>query len=189
VPLAGNVTFGDRVLLQCPLGTNFLDTFQGLYGPQGSYPVPSTLCNSSQATTSQVLGSTLEFVCNVCGVGLYTVFRGSSTGAPGAYDNHPCLPCPRGALCTDGAVNATAGYWGAADTSGVVALTVCPDGYCCDGWACAGGRVGLLCADCSPGMAVGLGTARCIWESRCRADKVVVWPLLVALVVVAAWCS
>ena len=46
--------------------------------------------------------------------------------------------------------------------------------------------MGLLCADCSPGMAVGLGTARCIWESRCRTDKVVVWPLLVALVVVAA---
>jgi hypothetical protein len=37
VSLAGNVTFGTNVSMMCPTGTNFVDSYAGLYGDNGSY--------------------------------------------------------------------------------------------------------------------------------------------------------
>ncbi len=44
VPMAGNASFGPGVTLVCPTAAAFEDTFGGLYGPAGAYPVASPLC-------------------------------------------------------------------------------------------------------------------------------------------------
>ena len=61
VSLAGNVTFEGGVSMQCPTGTNFLDSFGGLYD-RGAFPVQTTACSNS-AVNSLVLASSLQFVC------------------------------------------------------------------------------------------------------------------------------
>jgi hypothetical protein len=61
VSLAGNVTFERGVSMQCPTGTNFLDSFGGLYD-RGAFPVQTTACSNS-ALYSLVLASSLQFVC------------------------------------------------------------------------------------------------------------------------------
>lgn len=62
VALAGNVTFGAGVDMRCPVGTNFQDTFGGLYDG-GAFTVQTTACSNS-AVNSLVLASSLQFVCN-----------------------------------------------------------------------------------------------------------------------------
>ena len=62
VSLAGNVTFAHGVDMRCPVGTNFQDTFGGLYGT-GAFPVQTTACVNS-VEYSLVLASTLQFSCS-----------------------------------------------------------------------------------------------------------------------------
>ena len=62
VSLAGNVTFDAGVDMRCPVGTNFQDTFGGLYS-RGAFPVQTTACSNS-AIHALVLASSLQFACN-----------------------------------------------------------------------------------------------------------------------------
>ncbi len=64
-----------------------------------------------------------------CGEGLYSLSGGSSNGSVGFAVNYPCYGCPRGGMCTGGAVVATPQHWGAADDTGVVSFSACPTGY------------------------------------------------------------
>jgi hypothetical protein len=127
VTLASNVTFDAGVAMHCPRGTNFVDTFGGLY-EAGAFPVQTTACANS-ATNSLVLASSLQFSCTRCGEGLYSLFGGSSNGSAGASVDFPCRVCPQGGLCTEGDVQATPNYWGAPDGLGVVTFASCPAGY------------------------------------------------------------
>ena len=62
VSLASNVSLGAAVDMVCPVGTNFVDTFGGLYAT-GAFPVQTTVCDNS-ATYSRVLASSLQFACS-----------------------------------------------------------------------------------------------------------------------------
>jgi hypothetical protein len=199
---AGNVTFSG-VELTCPIASNFEDSFGGLYGA-GAYPVFSTLCDTSIGGSDSVLTSSLEFYCNVCPVGTYSVFAGSSNGSRGAANNSPCRACPSGAQCVDtGTILATQDHWGASDPAGIVSFVLCPAGYCNSAVnssasgsartisglssaqlqpgvlnACAGQRTGPLCSDCSPGYVDALGSTECSAVAACTKDKAEVWPLI-----------
>ena len=161
--------------LWCPLASNFEDKYHGLYGPTGAYPVTTPYC--AEQVYSDILVSTLQFQCTQCPAGTYALQRGFSNGTAGGGNAFPCVPCPAGATCSDGAVVAAAGYWGASDggvnvssnasttAAGTVSMIICPTGYCCDGdnWpcasvdACAGHRHGLLCGDCDDGYGASIG--------------------------------
>jgi hypothetical protein len=181
---AGNVTFTHNVNLTCPLGTNFVDSFGGLYGP-GSFPVNSPYCSSADPSVNQVLVSTLEFSCTACELYTYTVSRSYSTGGPNASVTTACLPCPHGGACENGTVTSTPGYWGPDVDAGAVELSICPSGYCCDGNAnpcvavnsCAGRREGPLCSDCSPGYVVAADSSGCVAKEACAKDRAPVWTL------------
>ncbi len=198
---AGNVTFSG-VELTCPIASNFEDSFGGLYGA-GAYPVFSTLC-AGGGDSDSVLASSLEFSCNACPVGRYSVVAGSSNGSPGVANNSKCLQCPSGASCDDtGTVQATQDHWGASDYHGNVSFVLCPAGYCSSAVnsslarssralsglssaqlqpgvqnACAGQRTGPLCSDCSPGYVDALGSTECTAVTACTKDKAEVWPLI-----------
>jgi hypothetical protein len=191
-PLAGNITFAGASRLTCPAGSNIFDSFRGLYGNDGSYPVQSSYCSNPP---SSILMSTLSFGCEACGPGLYSLAGGASNGQPGQAALAPCLPCPIGGLCLSGArVSATPGHWGAASNA-TVSFMVCPTGYCCDGTpsspcvrmdSCGGGRAGTACGECPSGFVEALGSPRCQRVSRCPRDQAVVWPLVAVAVTVAA---
>jgi hypothetical protein len=130
IPLAGNVTIGDGVQLTCPIGSNFQDTFGGLYS-SGAFKITSVHCNTTVVGWNNVVkASTLQFECVPCSSGYYSLSGGTSNGQPGQSDNFPCLPCPSGGDCGTQTVRAKPGYWGAADLAGTVSFTVCPSGYC-----------------------------------------------------------
>jgi hypothetical protein len=157
---AGNVTFVGETLLACPIGSNFNDSFSGLY-EAGSYPVQLSYCALNLNAVNKALISTLDFQCVVCPTDQYSLLGGSSNGAVGNATNFPCLPCPIGGVCTGGVVGAMPGFWGAADLKNTASLVLCPTGYCCDGsvsWPCvgmglcAGWREGALCGDCIRGI-------------------------------------
>jgi hypothetical protein len=187
---AGNVEFlGEHAntTFTCPVGSNFVDSFGGLYGPNGSYPVVSPYCPGG----GSVLVSTLDFKCVSCSSGQYSLFGGSFSGAVGKPTNYPCLLCPTGGVCTDGVAAATPGYWGAGDTAPSIGVSfaLCPTGYCCDGstsWPCTGmgpctgHRAGVLCGDCAEGFVETVGSAQCTAASQCASDKVVLWSLIAA---------
>ncbi len=196
-PRAGNITFANGTLLTCPTGSNFYDSFGGLYG-NGSYPTPSSYC--TDGGDPDILVSTLDFQCAVCPTGQYSLRGGYSTGIPGAAVNFPCLPCPVGGVCVDGAPVATPGFWGAANDNAPdllpnASFAVCPAGYCCDGseaWPCvgmgpcAGHRDGPLCSDCQPGYVASLGSAQCVPVASCVSDKPVLWVVVAVGELVAA---
>jgi hypothetical protein len=177
--------------MACPTGSNFNDSFGGLYGP-GSYLVPSPYCEGG----GDVLASTLAFQCVVCPPGQYSLVGGSSDGTAGVATNFPCLPCPVGGVCAGGVVGAIPGYWGAPDvTPPNASFAVCPAGYCCDGSAtwpctglspCGGHRTGALCGECAPGYVDSVGSAVCAATSACATDKVVFWSLVAGGEVLAA---
>ena len=148
--------------LTCPLGSNCHDAFDSLYGP-GSFPSLSSFCNSADPSTTQVLTSTLEFECSVCGLNSYSLGHSVSNGSAGA-DQVPCRSCPEGGSCVDGFVVATPGFWGVVNSNVEAQFLLCSASYCCD-WGlspclaiqiCAGGRSGPLCGDCGPGLVVAL---------------------------------
>jgi hypothetical protein len=194
-PRAGNIVFAPGALLTCPAGSNFVDSFGGLY-EDNSYPTPFSYCSPS----ADILVSTLDFQCAVCPMGQYSLRGGYSTGSPGAAVSFPCLPCPVGGVCEDGAPVATPGFWGAAndnppDLVPNASFAVCPTGYCCDGseaWPCvgmgpcAGHRDGPLCGDCQPGYAASLGSAQCVPVASCATDKPVLWAVVAVGEIVAA---
>ncbi len=62
---------------RCPIATNFFDTYDGMYGPNGSY--------SSYDFSSKCYyrSGTLEFSCISCGQNTYSLEYGYSYGAPG----------------------------------------------------------------------------------------------------------
>ncbi len=198
IPLAGEVSFGLHTRLTCPIGSNFVDLFNGLYGPN-KYKLYSPLCFVKVVgNTQDVYVSTLEFQCQVCGVGLYSLKSGSSNGAAGEAFNFECLPCPYGSSCVNGSVVALPGYWGTGsardDGASVLSMALCPEAYCCDQRSsqcdgtstCAGNREGPLCGDCSAGYSATLGSARCIESSRCSSEEGIVWFAIVAAVFTAA---
>ncbi len=198
---ASRVTF-TGTSLTCPTATQFVDSLGGLYGPY-SFPIESPLCKDvSPASDTSVLVSMLQFSCDPCPSGSYSVFAGSSNGEARQAVNFPCLPCPSGAQCTDGgAVLALQDRWGDHDAAGIVSFVLCPAGYCGAATtsgnefaggppsvhlpvgvqnACAGHRSGLLCSDCaSPGYVEALGSTECAPITSCAADKAEVWPLIV----------
>jgi hypothetical protein len=180
-----------------------MDTFRGLYGPTGAYPVTSPYC-VADSVSHLVLVSTLQFACASCGVGSYSLVGGSSTGSPGpglglhgvaTANNTSCFPCPYGGVCGGGnslPVPAP-GYWGAVHTSGSsspsLVFIVCPTGYCCDGTphapcasvgSCSPGRSGALCGDCDPGMVVGMGSSQCAPVALCAEGRTIMWTLVAA---------
>jgi hypothetical protein len=162
---AGNVSFGGA-LLDCPVGTNFADSFDGTFGP-GSFPLRSTLCTTGEG----VLVSTLSFSCDGCPPGEYTLGLSYSEGVPGEAVTSPCRSCPRGAVCVSPShVVAVPGYWGAvaADGSGVLSMAICAQGYCCSAnWPCS--TIGT-CA----------GTCVCMWDCV-MATPCLRLPLCIAL--------
>jgi hypothetical protein len=196
------------VSLTCPPSSNFVDAFGGLYGPDGSYPVSSASCiGDATGQNTSVSVSSLQFQCNSCPVGRYSMYAGSSNGTAGQANNATCLACPRGAQCSDtGTVHATQDHWGDSDSAGVVSLVLCPAGYCKSAViaessgsvnlsrnagkfssavppsvvqnACAGQRTGPLCSDCSPGFVDALGSTGCAAVAACAKDKAEVWPLI-----------
>jgi hypothetical protein len=178
------------------MGSNFDDSFRGLYG-LGSYSVPSPYSPSCTGVDyCRILVSTLDFQCVLCPPGQYSLAGGYNNGTAGTATNFPCMPCPVGGVCAGGSVASTPGYWGAADlVSSKASLVVCPAGYCCDGSAswpcvglspCAGHRSGPLCGDCAPSYVVSLGSASCTFTSACASDKAVLWTLVVLGEVTAA---
>ena len=145
-----------------------------------------------------VLVGSLDFSCNPCPVGTYSVLSGSSNGSVGAANNSACLTCPSGAQCTSaGTVQATQDHWGASDAAGVATFVLCPPGYCNSAVdisaqspsvqspqavvqnACAGHRMGRLCSECGPGFVDALGCTDCRAVTHCAQDKAEVWPLIV----------
>jgi hypothetical protein len=191
----GNVTIGPAVALQCPVASAFVDSLGGLYGP-GAYIITSGACSvasaPAQQTSFEVLVSSLQFQCNPCGPGFYSLDAGASNGS--TVTNITCLPCPSGGACTNGSVLATPGYWGAAGTANlnkVVTMAECPPGYCCSGTSaapcsavdsCVPSRTGSLCSDCVSGFVEGLGSATCTPLGDCSRDTALVWPVLVGAV-------
>ncbi len=111
VPLASNISAADCTFV-CPVASNFLDTYGGLYG-NNSFQSISRYCDSYGLL--MVLTSSLEFTCEKCGPGLYSLASGNSTGEPGNAYSPPCLPCPSGGVCSQGSVVPRSGYWGAAN--------------------------------------------------------------------------
>ena len=181
---------------QCPAGSNFVDTYGGLYGPAGAYPVQDPACPSGY----DILQSTLQFQCARCAPGTYSVTPSTTTGAPNSTVAQLCRPCPLGGQCgADGGVVATPGYWGGANGDGTVTLVLCPTGYCCDGdddassvWPCAaigvcgGNRVGRLCGDCRPGYVESIGSPVCVPVGQCADDRPVLWTVGAVGVLLAA---
>ncbi len=193
-PRAGNVTFSLGTLMTCPVGSNFIDNFGGLYGP-ASYPAVSSFCMGG----GSILVSTLEFQCVVCPPGQYSLVGGSSNGSAGSADNSPCQSCPVGGVCNGGAPAAAPGFWGAASHVSPrphdALFAVCPAGYCCDGselWPCvgmnpcSGHRGGPLCGDCKPGFVVPVGSAYCVPWTTCASDKPLLWVAIAAGELVSA---
>ena len=88
IPCAGNITIAPSCLFQCPVASNFLDTFDGLYGPDGAYPVSSLYCSAAPYAIhgivylafTEVLVSTLQFQCQPCPLDTYSLFAGSGSG-------------------------------------------------------------------------------------------------------------
>ena len=202
IPCAGNITIAPSSLFQCPTASNFVDDFNGLYGPDGAYPASSLYCSAAPFITqgivylafTEVLVSTLQFQCQPCPLDTYSVFAGNSSGIPGGASNITCVPCPFGGVCLSGAVAATPGRWGGGGADGVLTFAPCPDGYCCDGgaWACDGpaacgySRSGALCGDCMPGFVESIGTTACVPVSSCAGDRVFVWSGAVVALFAAA---
>jgi hypothetical protein len=98
VLLAGEVTMGPQATFQCPSGSQFSDSYGGLYGPTGAYVTPSAQCKAGGG--SGVLASTLQFQCSPCGPGAYAMAGGSSNGTAGQRAAFQCLPCPLGGVCS-----------------------------------------------------------------------------------------
>jgi hypothetical protein len=185
----------------CPLGSNFNDTYGGLYGPH-SYPVITALCVSSGTAHHRELVSTLAFSCNQCGEGKYLPFAGWSNGTAGTSNFSPCLDCPPGGNCSaGGVVVANPNHWGAlgpsdGPTPSLYTFAGCAVGYCCDGSkdgqcdspsACGGHRTGPMCARCLPGYYEGLGSPRCVPRGKCPTQLPWVWTVLAVLNV--AWAA
>lgn len=147
--------------------------------------------------------------CVALFAGYFALDRGRTNGTAGTKWDTQCIPCPFGAVCNDGMVRASPGYWGGVmpyrkdlPNGGVgtdvvvgheLTLRTCPDGYCCDGGsaacdgvqACANGRVGRLCGECAPGHSHALGAPSCRRDSECN-DAAWAVPVLVIAVTVAA---
>ncbi len=187
-PRAGKIGFDSSTLFSCPVGSNFQDTFNGLYG-LGAYPARSPYCSDDTVEgTGKVLVSALSFQCTVCPSEQYSLFGGLLNGSTRLPTNYPCQQCPVGGTCIDGIVSAAPGFWGAPGiaTPLVVRFSLCPDGYCCDGsksWPCssinpcAGHRSGVLCGDCAEGYVESVGSSQCTTVSACTKDTVVFWSL------------
>ncbi len=174
------------MLLTCPAGYLFRDTFQGMYGPRGAYPMHSPLCTNPKLF---ILRSTLLFGCFACGEAQYSVLGGSSNGTAGVVTNPRCLPCPAGATCTGPVLKPLLNHWGRHDVAGVVHMAQCPGGYCCvkgecNISSCAPHRHGALCGDCDPGYVQSVGAATCVPVSACDSDIPASWPVVVVVVFV-----
>jgi hypothetical protein len=189
VSQAGKVTFYTTNLL-CPSASNFQDLIGGMYGAQ-AHSAHSTFCNSGKESETEVLASSLSFACVLCPYGFYSMFAGSSNGSVGNTIDFPCLACPNGGVCANGAVTATPGRWGAANSTGSVAFAVCPAGYCDAADVptltdvrlkqsvvmnnCSGHRSGPLCGDCAGAFVEAVGSARCALLSTCDTQATTVW--------------
>ena len=198
---AGQVVVGADVRLQCPPSSLFVDAFGGLYG-NGSYAVDinlapcSGLGGSGGPSLCPFSVSTLQFGCQPCSTGTFTVQAGASNGQPNQSNNVSCLPCPAGASCVGGTVAALPGYWGSGSTSNTLTFTLCPQGYCCDGTtsapcvtvdSCASGRVGPLCGDCPPGSVEAFGSTACRPIADCDVEMPAFWSAAVLCIFAMAW--
>ena len=132
----------------------------------------------------------LQIYCRPCPFGRYVV-RESRAEIRGALvrlepAQSTCRGCPHGATCRRGIRN-NQNFWGAADSSGLVHMYLCPDGYCAVDDSrpvaistCAAARRGTLCGRCATGFSESLWGTGCIANSRCRSTGG--WLLTLALV-------
>ena len=76
-PYPGNVTAYGGTSFTCPAGSFFVDTYSGMYGPDGSYLIDDAFsCLAAEGATVHI--STLQFQCVPCPVGTYTLQAGGS---------------------------------------------------------------------------------------------------------------
>ncbi len=144
----------------CPLGSQFSDAFNGIYGANAQTTNDPTWSSNPQCS---VLVSSLGFSCASCTAGTYGVGRSVSNGSVSTDVSSECIACPAGGWCRYGrAVSAAPGFWGAASTAGRLEFARCPAGYCCTGDdgtsypcgavnSCAADRGGPLCGACAEG--------------------------------------
>ena len=197
IPSAGNVTMSGSTRFQCPVASNFVDVYNGLYGANGSYPTTFQYCrqNANQTAQVRVLVSTLQYQCEPCPLGTYALLAGESDGQPRHSNAFQCQECPFGGVCSSRTLVPAAGYWGGGSLN--VTFAVCPDGYCCTGggstrWpcvavnGCGGHRTGPLCGDCEAGYVEAVGSAECVPVSQCDRDKPSAWTIVVVCIAVAA---
>jgi hypothetical protein len=189
VQAGGNVTYAPSTTrFYCPVGTEIEDSYRGLYGSNAQLSV-------QPGWYYRVLVSTLEFSCETCPSGFYTLQRGYSDGTPGQPRNPTCLPCPYGGTCHAGhPIAAAPGFWGAADSrdnrTSEMRFLQCPEGYCCAGPACttvdgcSGNRQGRLCGRCKPGYGESVGSSVCRLSSDCT-DGAWFWPVMVLGLLIA----
>jgi hypothetical protein len=189
VQAGGNVTYAPSTTrFYCPVGTEIEDSYRGLYGSNAQLSV-------QPGWYYRVLVSTLEFSCETCPSGFYTLQRGYSDGTPGQPRNPTCLPCPYGGTCHAGhPIAAAPGFWGAADSrdnrTSEMRFLQCPEGYCCAGAACttvdgcSGNRQGRLCGRCKPGYGESVGSSVCRLSSDCT-DGAWFWPVMVLGLLIA----
>lgn len=179
-PLAGQLAI-NRSVLACPSPLVLTDCSGEQFGVRPS-PSPGPYCSGD------VLVSSVNVSClSACPCDSYWVTEQQQC--------HQCQACPVGGNCVGGSLLAVAGHWGAADAGGTVQFAVCPTDYCCDGseeWpcsapnSCAGNRTGALCGNCLAGFVESVGSDHCVPVERCSGDVPLVWPMLVAVVFVAA---
>jgi hypothetical protein len=179
-PLAGLVAI-DRGVLECPSTLVLTDCSGGQFGARPS-PSPGPYCSGDVLVTSANVSCLSACPCDAYWV-------------TGNQQCRQCQSCPVGGNCVGGSLLAVAGHWGAADAGGTVEFAACPTDYCCDGsieWpcstpnSCAGNRTGALCGDCVAGYVESVGSDHCVPVDRCSEDIVMVWPVLVVVVLVAA---
>ena len=189
MPLTGNVTAGPNTTFMCPPASRFVDTYGGLYG-HGSYmayllPYPWDVC--------PFYVSSLQFGCNPCEFGSYSMESGMSNGQPQNSNHVACNLCPFGGSCDNaGSVAAAPGYWGGGFPT--VSFTVCRQGYCCDDSAsspcmnassCHYTRTGQMCGDCVANYTESLGSVACVPSSNCSGDR----PLFLSIAVIGSFIS
>ena len=83
-----------------------------------------------------------------------------------------CLPCPYGAVCSNGELKPLPGYWGVQVTDHVE-FTQCPESYCCTQQcsflnSCAGYRTGVLCSSCKQSFSLSILSGDCVRNSICH---------------------
>ena len=186
---AGNITFQQSSVFQCPQGSIFRDDMRAF----GANSVTVFNKNCLQ------LISSLQFGCIVCDNALYATAVSTSTGTPGQSNAASCEPCPHGGSCVDGLLLPAQGYWGDGENAQFI---LCPAGYCDPELVpvsplpsgdnrtlinpCSPHRQGILCGDCEPEYSEVFGSTACVESSACMHSQAVFWPVFVVLILITA---